>query len=162
MDLNDYNGFQFTSERQPALPPKVPRPERVQPYVPSQPGYQPSYRRDQLGKICHGKVIEWNIKGEFGWIRPHGGPLSGDEDVFCPSKEVVAGDLLIRGYDVEYTLAEGHRTISPKFVPNSATAVPDAYGPIAKYAKARQVGRWRDRNGATAKGYYFQMDPRLD
>ena len=160
VDLNHYNGFQFTSERHPTLPPRPPRPQHVAPYVPTQPSYQPSYRRDELGKICHGKLIEWNIKGEFGWIRPHGADESGRHDVFCASKQVVGGDLLIRGYDVEYELAEGHRTISPDFVPDAATAVPDAYGPIAKYAKARQVGRWRDRNGATAEGYYFQMDPR--
>ena len=52
------------------------------------------------------------------------------------------------------------RHLVENFVPDAATALPDAYGPIAKFAKARQVGRWRDRDGATAKGYYFQMDPR--
>ena len=81
VDLNDYNGFQFTSERHPALPPKAPRPERVEPYVPSQPGYQPSYRRDELGKAPSkewGRVLSWDYKGGFGWIRPD----SGKADVF--------------------------------------------------------------------------------
>lgn len=158
VDLNHYNGFQCTSERHPTLPPKPPRAPHVAPYVPSQPGYQRETPEPKQ-KICHGKVLEWNIKGEFGWLRPHGADESGRHDVFCASKQVVGGDLLIRGYDVEYTLVDGHRTISRNFVADAATAVPNAYGPIAKYAKARQVGRWRDRNGATAKGYYFQMHP---
>ena len=162
VDLRNYDGFQWESRRasqHPALPPKPPRPQQVQPYVPSQPGYQGEALKLKE-KICLGTVLSWNFRGEFGWIRPRGAPPSGEKDVFCASKDIVGGDLLIPNYNVQYELTEGHRTINRDFVPDSDFPVPWAFGPIAKYAKADQVGRWRDRNGAKEKGYYFQTDPR--
>ena len=147
MDLRNCDGFsgsrgaRRSTRRFPRSPPGQQCSLRAEP---AHAGRAPKLKE----KICLGTVLSWNFRGEFGWIRPRGAPPSGEKDVFCASKDIVGGDLLIPNYNVQYELTEGHRTINRDFVPDSDFPVPWAFGPIAKYARRT---RWAVGGTATAK-----------
>ena len=99
-----------------------------------------------------GRVLSWDYKGGFGWIRPD----SGKADVFVHSIDVVDGDVLFQGSPVEFETAEGYRTFNPGYVePADPWERVAPYGAIARRATADRVGRYVDQHGGTSKGYCF-------